>query len=313
MAVLGQLASLKVVGDLGSSHVRAPHVITALQGITEIGKQHGVVVETTKSKKINDAVTIASRSEAAIVVVGNTFRDEGEWMFTVGGDRKTLTLREQDIALIRAVAAVNKRTIVVLIGGSSFITSDWHNEVKGLLMAWYPGMEGGYALADVLFGNVFPGGRLPCTWSEKEADLPPFKRFTREITYGPLHGYRMAEATKKDPAFAFGFGLGYTKMDMSQPQLLKTETRDGKRTVHVEVDVKNTGTRNGIELIQAYVQESLGTEPRALRTLRSFEKLKLRAGETQTAKLNVPILDTTKSIWVGTSSRLVDLIEISLV
>ena len=92
-----------------------------------------------------------------------------------------------------------------------------------LVAAWYPGMEGGRAVADILFGHEIPGGRLPCSWPASTTQLPPFKRFTRKIAYGPLHGYRMHEAEGTRPAYPFGYGLGYTKVEWEGPEVVGAE------------------------------------------------------------------------------------------
>src|SRR5262249_13166965 len=160
------------------------------------------------------AVAAAAAADVAIVVCGYTFRDEGEYLFFLGGgDRASLTLRPEHEQLIAAVAAANSRTVVVLMGGSAIVTEAWPGEVPAMHRAWYPGLEGGHALAAALFGDVNPSGRLPCTWPRSAAQLPPFDRHARVVHYGPLHGYRLMAAERRAPAFAFGFGLSYTRFE----------------------------------------------------------------------------------------------------
>ena len=141
-------------------------------------------------------------------------------------------------------------------------------------MAWYPGMEGGHALARVLFGEVSPGGRLPCTWARSAEQLPPFDADARRVRYGPLHGYRLMEVTGRSPAFPFGFGLSYTTFEHGR--LAGARSWDG--TVRLTVPVVNTGTRTGDEVVQVYLDEPLGSDPRPLRTLRAFRRVTVAPG-----------------------------------
>ena len=232
---------------------------------------------------------------------GNTFRDEGEWIGKDGGDRKRLTLRPQDEALVQRVARANARTAVVLYGGSVFVTEAWRTQVGAMVMAWYAGMEGGAAVADILFGDEVPGGRLPCSWPVRAGDLPPFKRFTRRIVYGPLHGYRKFEADGSHLAFPFGHGLGYTTVEWGEPEVVGGEVR---------VALTNTGDRPGVEVVQLYRSESLGTEPRALRTLRGFTKVHLGPGETLTAAVPLPDDGKAGALWLGPSADPADLVAL---
>ena len=147
----------------------------------------------------------------------------------------------------------------------------WHDRVAALVMAWYPGMSGGDGIADVLTGLVPSSGRLPCTWPSMTTRLPEFRRFTRRIRYGPLHGYRLMEATGQAPAFAFGYGLGYATIELATP-LLAELADDGDRVATVAVEVSNRSDRAGVEVVQVYEPLSLGTDRRRLRTLRGFRR-----------------------------------------
>ena len=308
VAVVGTLASIANTGDLGSSQVRPPEVSTLLDGLRSAGERHGVAVDYDDGKDPERAAALAARSDVVVVAAGNTHRDEGEWVGRSGGDRRRLSLRPEDERLIAAVAAANPCTVVVLFGGSAFITGNWRSQVDALVMAWYPGMEGGRAVAAVLFGDEVPGGRLPCSWPESMGQLPPFKRFTRAITYGPLHGYRLYEAKGTTPAFPFGFGLGYTAIEWDDPEVV--EATDDRTTVRVTVH--NVGDRPGVEVVQLYRSEALGSDPRALRTLRSFEKVRLDAGEQATVLLTVPTKADAGDLWIGSSSAEQDLRRVAI-
>ena len=284
LAVFGRLAALPVTGDRGSSHVRAPSVATVLDGLQAVGERHVIDVRYQRGEDPGAAGFSASRADAAVVVAGFTHRDEGENVLRRGGDRKQLTLRPEDEQLIRSVAATNRRTIVVLIGGSAIVTDAWRDQVGAILMAWYPGMEGGHAVARVLFGDINPGGRLPCTWPRSAEQLPPFDPGATSVRYGPLHGYRLMQATERSPAFPFGFGLSYTTFAHGRP----TGRRTWDRGISVAVPVTNTGTRAGDEVVQLYLDEPLGSDPRPLRTLRGFRRVTVPPGATVTVTLPVP-------------------------
>jgi beta-glucosidase len=284
LAVLGRLAALPVTGDRGSSHVRAPSVATVLDGLQAVGERHVIDVRYQRGEDLGAAGFSASRADAAVVVAGFTHRDEGENVLKRGGDRKQLTLRPEDEQLIRTVAATNRRTIVVLIGGSAIVTDAWREQVGAILMAWYPGMEGGHAVARVLFGDVNPGGRLPCTWPRSAEQLPPFDPGATSVRYGPLHGYRLMQATERSPAFPFGFGLSYTTFAHGRP----TGHRTWDGGISVTVPVTNTGTCAGDEVVQLYLDEPLGSDPRPLRALRGFRRVTVPPGATVNVTLPVP-------------------------
>jgi beta-glucosidase len=284
LAVFGRLASLPATGDRGSSHVRAPSVATVLDGLHAVGERHVIDIRYQRSEDLSAAGFSASRADAAVVVAGYTHRDEGENVLRRGGDRKELTLRPQDERLIRTVAAANRRTIVVLTGGSAIVTDAWRDQVGAIVMAWYPGMEGGHAVVRVLFGEVNPGGRLPCTWPRSAEQLPPFDPGASTVRYGPLHGYRLMQATERSPAFPFGFGLSYTTF--RHGRLTGRRSWDG--TITVTVPVTNTGTCAGDEVVQLYLDEPLGSDPRPLRALRGFRRVTVAPGATINVTLPVP-------------------------
>jgi beta-glucosidase len=284
LAVFGRLAALPVTGDRGSSHVRAPSVATVLDGLRAVGERHVIDVRYQRGEDQGAAGFSASRADAAVVVAGYTHRDEGENVLRRGGDRKQLTLRPEDERLVRTVAAANRRTIVVMIGGSAIVTDSWRDQVGAIVMAWYPGMEGGHAVARVLFGDVNPGGRLPCTWPRSAEQLPPFDPGATSVRYGPLHGYRLMQATERSPAFPFGFGLSYTTF--AHGRLTGRRAWDGG--ISVTVPVTNTGTRAGDEVVQLYLDEPLGSDPRPLRALRGFRRVTVPPGTTVNVTLPVP-------------------------
>jgi beta-glucosidase len=210
--------------------------------------------------------------------------------FSPGGDRERLTLHPRDEALIQAVAAANPRTIVAVMAGSAVITEAWRDQVPAILMLWYPGMEGGHALADVLIGRVNPSGRLPCTFPSHPGDLPFFDRNATAIRYDLWHGYRKLERDGAVPAFPFGFGLSYTSYDYSNLRVERVEL-GASDTLEASVDVTNRGAVAGEEVVQLYIA-ALGSQvERAPKELKAFARVPLAAGETRTVRLAVPTVD----------------------
>jgi beta-glucosidase len=306
LAVFGRLASVANIGDRGSSRVRPPHVVTILDGLASHAAGSPWTVADCTRLGAADAAGPARLADVCVVVAGCSHRDEGEFMFTFGGDRSSLRLRAEDEALIEAVAGANPRAVVVLVGGSAFIIERWRRRVPAILMAWYPGMEGGHAVARVLAGSVDPSGRLPLTWPAAEQDLPPFRRWTRRIVYGPLLGYRLAEAAGHRPAFWFGFGLSYTSFELG-PAVAGLE---GDALV-VHVAVRNAGERDGTVVVQLYAATRLGADDRPRRTLCAFQRVDLERGQAVEVVVRVaPALlrdlrgrsDGPLRMWVGPSA-----------
>ena len=301
LAVIGHLAAEPNIGDLGSSEVHPPSVVTLLQGLAAASQVHEVDCRYHDGIDIGGAAALAAACDAVIIVAGSSHRDEGEWIIRAGGDRATLRLSAHDEALITAVAAANARATVLLMGGSAFITDTWHDRIAALAMVWYPGMEGGHAIADVVFGVTPPEGRLPCTWPASTTKLPTFRRFTRRITYGPLHGYRLMEATGQRPAFPFGHGLGYTTIDWSDIRVESASDRPGGRRATMTVTLTNSGTRDGVEVVQVYVPEALGSHPVPLLTLRGAARVALGPSESTRVSVTVAVPDDATAVAIGRS------------
>ncbi|MDX2140769.1 MAG: glycoside hydrolase family 3 C-terminal domain-containing protein [Chloroflexota bacterium] len=321
IAVIGKLATARNLGDRGSSKVRAPYGVTPLQGIRAAAQS--ATVTYADGKDIEAAVLTAREADVVIVVAGYGARDEGEYVFLFGGDRDSLTLKPHDEALIQAVAAANPRTAVVMIGGSPIVTDAWRERVPALLMAWYAGMEGGHALADVLFGAVNPSGKLPCSFPSASARLPHFDKYANTIDYGYYHGYWLHEREQQPPAFAFGYGLSYTRYRYDDLQV-SAQTIGKDDTIEVSVAITNAGERAGDEIAQLYAGVDDSTIDRPIKKLVGFQKLHLEVGETQRAvfRFSPSVLATydvehcdwqieagTYRLYAGASSRAGDLLE----
>ncbi len=223
-------------------------------------------VEQTWQQEIAAAVAAAQKSDVAVVTAGI---HEGEFQ-----DRALLGLPGHQEQLIKAVAATGKPTVVVLVGGSAITMSNWMNDVDGILLAWYPGENGGNALADVLFGEENPAGRLPVTFPVHEAQCPLYynhKPTGRGDDYYNLTG---------QPLFPFGYGLSYTSFEYSELTFSR-HTIDSDGTVRITCTVKNSGQVKGDEVVQLYIHDELASVARPVKELKGFQRISLKPGEKQ--------------------------------
>jgi beta-glucosidase len=214
--------------------------------------------------RIQDAVGAARQADAAIVVAGI---EEGE-----GFDRAHLGLPGHQEELISAVASSGKPVTVVLVGGSAVTMTAWKDKVSAILNVWYPGDQGGSAVADVLFGDYNPSGRLPLSFPLFEGQLPfvyNHKPTGRNDDYGDLTG---------QPLFPFGFGLSYTTFQYDGLKFEK-QTIAADASVRVQCKVKNTGTRFGEEVVQLYIRDELSSVAQPIKQLKGFQRLALKPGE----------------------------------
>jgi beta-glucosidase len=324
IAVIGRLANTPNTGDDGSSDTRPAHVVTPLEGIRAALQGQAEVLHDDGSD-LDRAKATAQAADTVFLVVGYDHEDEGEFLdrdtvqnlaflfpplapeemsivqecvqgmggqsddgFLSGGDRDRLTLHPDDETLIREITAVNPRTIVAVMSGSGVIMEAWRERVPAILMIWYPGMEGGHALADVLLGQVNPSGKLPLVIPKRADDLPWFDRDATEIEYDLWHGYRKLERDGNTPAFPFGFGLSYTSYHYVNLSLDRTEL-DPPETLQVSLDISNTGSRAGEEVVQLYVSAIGSAVERVPKELKAFTRVALEPGETKTVQLSVPM------------------------
>ncbi len=291
IAVFGALADMANLGDRGSSQVRPPDAVTPLAGIRQRAGD-SVEVSYERGDDLTRAAKAAQEADVAIVVVGLTGRDEGEAMpvVKIGGDREDLALRRSSIALIEAVAEAAPKCVVVLEGGSAVLVSGWRDKVDAILMAWYPGMEGGTAIAEVLFGDVNPGGKLPLTFPLSNEQLPFFDKRAKTVEYGYYHGYRLFDRQDLEPAYPFGFGLSYTEFRYDGLELAQREiASDGILTASVKVI--NTGSMAGEEIVQVYIGFGNSSVERAPKELKAFARVHLEPGESRTVGFTVAAAD----------------------
>jgi len=233
---------------------------------------------------IDAAVAAATGADLAVVVVGTT----EEWE-TETRDRETMELPGRQAELIRAVAAVNPRTVVVVNAGAP-VDMEWAEEVAAVVQCWFGGQEMAPAVVDVLLGESEPGGRLPTTIPRRLSDNPSYGNFPGEagrVTYaeGVFMGYRGYEHRNVEPRFAFGHGMSYTTIDVGTPTVSESTFRRGQ-TLRVEVPVTNTGTRPGSEVVQLYVVPPASAE-RPVKELKDFARVWLEPGESTRVDLSV--------------------------
>ena len=233
------------------------------------------------------AKALASKADAVVLAVGFDAMTEAE-----AADRGFRLPPGQD-ELIREIAAVNKNTVVVLTAGGSVDASAWVDRVPAILHAWYPGQEGGTALAEILLGDASPSGRLPISFERRWEDNPVHASYypapgTKQIPYteGVFVGYRGYEKNGVAPLFPFGHGLSYTTFEYANLDVREVKGSDGPR-FEVSFDVKNTGGREGAEVAQVYVGGTHAKVPRPAKELKGFAKVRLRPGETR--RVTVPL------------------------
>ncbi|MFF4833406.1 beta-glucosidase BglX [Streptomyces sp. NPDC001315] len=275
----------------------APEATPVLTGLraalpdTDIRHALGVTAEGTDTTGIAEAVAAAEAADAVVLVVGEPSAISGE-----AAVRSELGLPGAQEQLIDAVAATGTPCVVVLVGGRPLTIGGWADKVAAILMAWHPGIEAGPAVADVLTGAVVPGGKLPVTFPRAVGQVPLY--YNHERTGRP---YNPAEPDVKyvskyldvadGPAFPFGYGLSYTTFEVGEPQLSReriasVELQAGA-PVEVAVPVRNTGEREGEEVVQLYIQDPAATIVQPVRRLRGFQRVRLAAGEEREVRFTL--------------------------
>ncbi len=324
LAVLGSLADLENTGDHGSSRVFPPRLATPKAGFEAL--LPGAEILCREDGDPDASAALARSADAAVLVVGFTHDDEGEYIDsgfggeTIGGDRSgSLGLRPKDIELVKAVCAANPKTAVVLIGGNMIMVEEWASLAPAILMAYYPGMEGGSAIAQTLFGDNNPGGKLPFVVPARQSDLPAVDWSADKIRYGYYHGYRKLQKEGAPVSFPFGFGLSYTSFALGEPFF---EAQAG--FLEASCELKNTGPRTGDEVVQLYVGFSKSKFDRPVKSLMGFARETLGPGESKRVLIRCPLEKLARydgaakawvlepmeyEAWIGTSSAERDLLR----
>ena len=294
LAVVGANADRKHAGGGGSSQVKAFYEITALEGLRDL---LGDEVEVTYApgytvareagadpELIAEAVAAAAAADAVVYVGGLIHGYTDEWDDNAYDaevlDKPDMMLPFGQDELLGELLAANPKTVVVLQSGGPVDMRAWRSDARAIVQAWYGGMEGGNALAAVIFGDVNPSGRLPMTFPEKLADSPahalasyPGEDLLIDHAEGLYVGYRYFDSYGVEPAFAFGHGLSYTSFEYSDLALSK-----GENGVEVRLKVTNTGQAPGAEVVQVYVSDDESALPRPAKELEAFDKIELAPG-----------------------------------
>ncbi len=277
LAVIGPNADQILLGGYAWDLYTKEHVVTALQGIRRRAEREGIEVRFAQGCTVKgdskegfaEAMEAAKRSDFAVLVVGNSGETEGEQR-----DRANLDLPGVQAELIRAVAATGVPTAVVLINGSAITMLDWIDRVGAVVEAWYPGEQGGTAIAEVLFGDYNPGGRLPITFPRTVGQLP--------LYYNPKPSGRIYDYVDLSgkPLFPFGHGLSYTTF--AYRDLRVNPAQIGlQETAEVSLVVENTGERAGDEVVQLYVRDVVASVARPIKELKGFRRITLQPGESR--------------------------------
>ena len=335
IAVIGFNADRKQSLGGGSSQVKAYYEVTPLQGLKNIA---GKKVNITYSKGYNiergaaadealiqQAVQEARKADVAIIIGGWTHGyNYHEWKDNAydaeDTDKPDMDMPFGQNELIKAVLAANPKTIVVLMGGGPMDISQWIDNAKGIVQAWYPGMEGGNALAKIIWGQANPSGKLPVSFPKKLQDAPAIKlgqypgdKVTVNYFDDIYVGYRYFDTFNVEPQFPFGYGLSYTSFRYSNLQI-----NAGGKKATVTFTIRNTGSTDGAEIAQLYVKQEKLNLPRPEKELKGFEKVFLKAGEEKKVTITLDedafaYFNDVKSEWeidpgvfdfnIGSSSR----------
>jgi beta-glucosidase len=295
IVLVGPLADVENIGDArGSSAVRSSEVVTIAEGLlarTDVASTieliAGDLMDADDQAKVTDA-------DVVIVAVGLTDEDEGEGqvgppLTELGaGDRETYGLPEDDAVFLANVLALNENIVVILEGGSAIDLSAWFEDTRAVIMAWYPGVQGGHSIADVLLGDANPSGRLPVSFPKSLSDLQMFPGEALEVEYQSYHGYQRLDRNGVSPFLPFGFGLSYTTFEYGGLSAA-SQTEAGAQVIRLTFTLSNTGTRAGVETAQVYAGAVDSTIDRPVRKLVGFTQTSLEAGESATVQISVPV------------------------
>ncbi len=231
-------------------------------------------------KLIQEAVHVAQQADVIVVAIGGNEQTSREaWSLKHMGDRTRLELIGRQQELVTAMLSTGKPVIVFLFNGSPLSIQYLTENTPVIFECWYLGQECGHAVADVLFGDYNPGGKLPMTIPRSAGHLPTFYNYKPSAR----RGYLFDDVS---PLYPFGFGLSYTTFTFKNPHLAKNKIRRNEST-HLLVDVKNTGKRAGAEVVQMYVRDCVSSVTRPVKELKGFQKISLRPGETRTVALDI--------------------------
>lgn len=233
-----------------------------------------------------DAVKLAAKSDVIVLAMGLDKELEGEAV-----DRARLNLDEDQLTLIKKVLKVNKNVVMVLNNATPILMDEWLGKIPAVIEALYPGQEGGNALADIIFGDLNPSGKLPLTFPKKWEDTPVANTYPgkKEVAYykeSIFVGYRHYDKKNIDPLFPFGFGLSYTIFEYSNLKLSSEEMAQND-TLKISLIVKNTGKMEGDEVVQLYISDKEASVEREVKSLKGFARINLKAGESKEVSFKI--------------------------
>lgn len=317
LAVIGDNANIVQSNGGGSAEIKSLYEITPLLGMkmklggnTDVKFAKGYTsVAAEREALMNEAVELAKTSDAVVIIGGlkhtkenfvlfsnalASTKEEGEKINidSEGNDKTDLSLPYEQDELIKRVLEVNKNAVVVMLTGSPVDMSSWADDAKAIVQTWYNGMEGGRALADVIFGDVNPSGKLPVTFSKCLEDCPAHKlgEFPggETVNYGEgiYVGYRYFDTYKVETQFCFGHGLSYTDFKYSNLIVEKDEKDDDVKII-AKLTVTNTGDKDGAEVAQLYVGDVEASVERPTKELKGFKKVWLRPGESKQVEIEI--------------------------
>jgi len=317
LAVLGTHARDTPIGGYSDIPRKVVSVLEGLQAEAKAGKfqvDYAEAVRITESrvwaadevklvdpavnaKLIAEAVEVAKKADIVLMVLGDNEQTSREaWADNHLGDRNSLDLIGQQNDLARAIFALGKPTIVLLLNGRPLSVNLLAEQADALIEGWYLGQESGNAVADVLFGRVNPGGKLPVSIARDVGQLPVF--YNAKPT--ARRGYLFADA---GPLYPFGFGLSYTTFEIGAPKLARASIGAGE-SVRVEVEVANTGQRAGDEVVQLYLRDEAASVTRPLKELKTFKRVTLAPGERRSVAFELTPADL--AIWNIDMKRVVE-------
>lgn len=274
---VGILAGIKAAAGPGVSveYAEGVRIVTPMISEHRTGPIRPVA-PAENTPRIAEAVEVAKRADVVLLVVGDRPEITREAVgMMLPGDRSTLGLFGDQDALVEAILATGKPVIALLINGRALAVNRLAEKANAIFEGWYLGQEGGNAFADVLFGKVNPGGKLPVSFPRSVGELPIY--YDRH----PTADVNQYIEGKRTPLFPFGHGLSYTRFDISAPRLPKPQIGQGETAV-VEVDVANAGKLAGDEVVQLYIRDDVSSVPRPVLELRGFQRVTLKPGETRT-------------------------------
>ncbi len=256
-----------------------------------------------RADPFQEAIDAARNSDIAILFVGTSNSYESE-----GFDRPDLVLPANQDELIEEVCKVNENVIIVLNSGSPVLMNKWIDKIDGLLEIWFGGQEIGNAVADVLLGNYNPSGKLPITFPKRWEDCSSFSTYkakdsVTEYSDGIFVGYRHFDKYNIEPLFPFGFGLSYTSFSYNNLNLKNAAIhQDGE--LKFSVDIKNTGSMDGAEIIQVYISDLISSVERPIKELKAFKKIFLKKGESKKVEFSInksslSFFDLEKRTWIA--------------